>query len=1317
MSHKVPRLGLGGVRDSDSDMTRGESPRSPERRSSPSPGPKPQRRPSAQALPSPKAFKHETSRGSVTPRRSKQDQQVINENLSCSVGGAPNECKQLEVFESQEVRELIAVGDKVWTAERRSPNVIIRNAITGTQEQVVSVPRRSEFDQPEIAKKEHVFPWSMLHVKFFVEDTTRGGFDSPGFDTHDSGDEETIDNRSLSRASPVVSPVPSALTGRKASTMSLEGRSTSMSKRRASLNGSPLKRGLSSRGSMYGKGGSGRSQVPPSATPNTSFGGGGLSPRGPGTPVAAANRTYVDEVWVGYSDGTIRSYDSTTGEVLAEMKEQGGGIYCLTLYDCYIYSGSNDWTIRKWDATTRTIVGQFLPGKDGHSNSIRAVDIAEEYLVSGSDDFTIRLWDHIYVGKGGPETGTGRCVRILHGHKASVLTLTYCDGRLWSGSEDATVMVWDINGDRTTPIKQLTDTRHVVTKLIALPKISRVLCCSVDNVVRVYDSVNMVLVSNLKGHTGFVHSCAPVGVLQRYVVWSTSQDQTIRAWSVAGYDRLQSTSPLIQLDEDYERKRVKFQLRDSERRCEEMQRRLADKEKEGREQTRKLAQLENDKSLLEDELDRLRDELNDYRADKDTGRAALNDRERELERSRRQQESVVAENRRMRDELERLTRDLAGALDDVRSANSRNDLYKTQVDSLRDDINNMQKERGAASSIAQLEEDARKALKFEKDLLESQVRQLEDNVLDLRESNKRKLLQLQHAEAHLLVYEQLHAAAAPLIEQYHYQKKRMVRFEEYEGDAGRVPGLIDEVEALKARLKDALAGLKEKDGIIDELRYQNSCMSPQGKKDDEILEHIRQKGEMRDEILDLRDQVDKLGRQLKDVQGEKRAAETTLESLAESEKAKDSVIQGLKDELAKLNEALDAQRAAHSEALEKLGVLEEDAECWEGRLNTLRDEVAAKTDRVQRGEDVLADMRRRQKELEGQIQALEQDNHALKSELQLNGEQERVRSDEMRRLADELMKLRGEQREEFKFILQSRTDFIQAVYDWLLCSAMSRRYAKKLDLNSPASKDALQQAVEGAYKRGHYILSNYVSEIEKHHLGVSPSLYPADPVLQQMFSSRRADVTGFLRNMAKNEPTTINRVDILATPRCGGGGDAAPANDGASSRVRSPRRAHGGSPSPQANLPRKSSGSAGRSFTPPAAYRRAHSAAEGVLQSAQDAAATKGNTTPRTLSRAYSPPNGAVASVHSTARSGSMGKKKTAAWAKSREREALGSPLRRAMDGHTDEHRSPRDRNPRSPPKTADPGPRIFPSTADGANTSLTFKRAKVLRLLAGDEK
>jgi len=106
-------------------------------------------------------------------------------------------------------------------------------------------------------------------------------------------------------------------------------------------------------------------------------------------------------------------------------------IYCLTVKDGMLFSGSHDKTIKIWDIKS----GTELHTLNGHQDTIRCLTVKDELLISSSNDNTIKIWD---IAKGVE-------LHTLAGNELPVSRLIEKDGMLFSCSMDNTIKIWDFN--------------------------------------------------------------------------------------------------------------------------------------------------------------------------------------------------------------------------------------------------------------------------------------------------------------------------------------------------------------------------------------------------------------------------------------------------------------------------------------------------------------------------------------------------------------------------------------------------------------------------------------------------------------------------------------------------------------------------------------------------------------------------------------------------------------------------------------------------------------------------------------------------------
>ena len=141
---------------------------------------------------------------------------------------------------------------------------------------------------------------------------------------------------------------------------------------------------------------------------------------------------YMNKLFSGSSDGSIRVWDADTHAHVATLQGHTDSVFCLTIYINKLFSGSHDRTIRVWDADTHTHVATLQV----HTDEVYCLTIYKNKLFSGGLNHTIRVW--------GADTHTH--VATLEGHTYGVRCLTIYKNKLFSGGADGSIRVWDLDG-------------------------------------------------------------------------------------------------------------------------------------------------------------------------------------------------------------------------------------------------------------------------------------------------------------------------------------------------------------------------------------------------------------------------------------------------------------------------------------------------------------------------------------------------------------------------------------------------------------------------------------------------------------------------------------------------------------------------------------------------------------------------------------------------------------------------------------------------------------------------------------------------------
>ncbi|KNE56368.1 hypothetical protein AMAG_02182 [Allomyces macrogynus ATCC 38327] len=206
------------------------------------------------------------------------------------------------------------------------------------------------------------------------------------------------------------------------------------------------------------------------------------------------------------------------------------GIYCIQADPFKLISGSRDNTVRIWNlrsnATTHVL--------EGHAGSVLCLEYNATHLVTGSSDRSIRVWSvpSTHDDPGGPSwegpDDTYRTSTILHGHAEAVLNLRMDPKhhRIVSCSKDSTIRVWDWH--RGACIRALEG--HVAAVNAVQMRHDTVVSVSGDRTVRVWDlrDHHRGAVHQLVGHVRGVACVAFDGT----TIASGSSDATIRLWDL-----------------------------------------------------------------------------------------------------------------------------------------------------------------------------------------------------------------------------------------------------------------------------------------------------------------------------------------------------------------------------------------------------------------------------------------------------------------------------------------------------------------------------------------------------------------------------------------------------------------------------------------------------------------------------------------------------------------------------------------------------------------------------------------------------------------
>ncbi|MBL7039011.1 MAG: WD40 repeat domain-containing protein [Pirellulaceae bacterium] len=138
----------------------------------------------------------------------------------------------------------------------------------------------------------------------------------------------------------------------------------------------------------------------------------------------------------GSSDGTLRVWNTATGECLRSITGANLGAYAVAVSPdgSKAAAGCKDGVLREFDLTN----GALLRELKSHLGFVRSVAYVRDgaRLLSSADDGTIRVWVPDKIEP----------IAVLQGHRGGVLAIAVSKegDRLLSGGRDGTVRLWDL---------------------------------------------------------------------------------------------------------------------------------------------------------------------------------------------------------------------------------------------------------------------------------------------------------------------------------------------------------------------------------------------------------------------------------------------------------------------------------------------------------------------------------------------------------------------------------------------------------------------------------------------------------------------------------------------------------------------------------------------------------------------------------------------------------------------------------------------------------------------------------------------------------
>ncbi|KAJ1967307.1 ubiquitin-binding SDF ubiquitin ligase complex subunit met30, partial [Dimargaris verticillata] len=200
------------------------------------------------------------------------------------------------------------------------------------------------------------------------------------------------------------------------------------------------------------------------------------------------------------------------------------GVLCLQFDDQYLITGSYDNTVKVWNLQS----GSLIRTLEGHRMGIRALQFDQAKLITGSMDGTLRIWNY----------RTGTCMRTMTVSGGGVNCLHFDSSLLAAGCVDGSISVWDFYSGSTLRLVGHADWVNGVQ--IVSP--NRLLSCSDDTTIRLWDLDTRTCIREYHGHVGHVQSFQLAPVLWKVSATGALTQPTGQALQHINYPEPSSSS-------------------------------------------------------------------------------------------------------------------------------------------------------------------------------------------------------------------------------------------------------------------------------------------------------------------------------------------------------------------------------------------------------------------------------------------------------------------------------------------------------------------------------------------------------------------------------------------------------------------------------------------------------------------------------------------------------------------------------------------------------------------------------------------------------
>ena len=234
------------------------------------------------------------------------------------------------------------------------------------------------------------------------------------------------------------------------------------------------------------------------------------------------------KLYSGSNDNTIKIWNGSTDTLIKTLTGHTGGVRYLTISDGKLYSGGSygDHSIMVWNCRNHELITTLgVPEEhdeegeyEGHTGPVYCLTINDGKLYSGSWDWSIKVWN----------CSTNKLITTLTEHTDAVTGLLIHGGKLYlrlvNSQAGNVIKVYDCSDDTLiTTLEDHTDFVHCLEI-----HDGKLYTGSFDKTINVYDCSDDSLITTLRGHTHWVMELT----FQNGKLYSKQHDGDIYIWKL-----------------------------------------------------------------------------------------------------------------------------------------------------------------------------------------------------------------------------------------------------------------------------------------------------------------------------------------------------------------------------------------------------------------------------------------------------------------------------------------------------------------------------------------------------------------------------------------------------------------------------------------------------------------------------------------------------------------------------------------------------------------------------------------------------------------